>query len=142
MTIKANSFLSLSSLLEEKIQRQQQQDEGSLLPPLRPRGLLHGRAQEQERADLLHLHRHHHRPRQLHHQRHHRGPDRAVLQGAVPHPGQPPGRLPGGAVQRLDGEPAPRHHRRPRQRQPQPPAGLQLHRDVPLNIFCGMQNVS
>merc|ERR1712088_1282085 len=52
------------------------------------------------------------------------------------------GRLLGGAVQRLDGEPAPRHHRRPRQRQPQPPAGLQLHRDVPSNIFCGMQNVS
>merc|ERR1712107_963338 len=42
------------------IDRDQTQDEGSLLPPLRPRGHLLRRPEVQERADLLHLHRHHH----------------------------------------------------------------------------------
>merc|ERR1711971_867164 len=32
----------------------------------------------------------------------------------------------------VDGDPVARHHRRPRQRQPQPSTGLRLHRDVPM----------
>ena len=95
---------------------------GSLCPATQP-------------ADLRHLCWHHDRPGQLHHQRHHRGPDRAVLQGAVPHPGKPSRGLDRAAVQHLDGDPAASHHRRPGQRQPQPTAGVRLHRDVPMNIF-------
>ena len=138
MSIKDVKLPSSPSLV---IDRDEKQDEGSLLPPLSPRGRLLRRPQVQERADLLHLHRHHHRPGQLHHQRHDRGPDRAVRQGALPRPWKPSRGVPGGAVQRADGVPAARHHRRLGQRQLEPSTSLHQHRRLPLNIVLCSMNI-
>ena len=97
----------------------------------------------QQRPDVRHLHRCSDGHRRVPHQRHHRAADRGIRGAGAPHlppppnlavrgPRRHPARL-RGHLQRAGGVPAARHHRRARQRQPEPPGGLRGHRRLPLN---------